>query len=596
MKHIFRKLTSFLLIAALAACLLAALATPALAASVRTKTITLNYTGTVKVNLGETLQLKATLKPANSTESIRWNCASTRIATVSQDGLVTPVSPGTVTVAARSGTKRAAVKIKVVDPTVPTKITLDKTGTVKLYLGEALSLTPTVLPATAVQDIAWNVSNWSLATVENGVVTPLKPGKITVAARTVNKLRAAVKVQIIDPTMPTSIKLDKSGTVKLPIAGKLRLNPSIKPDTADRDVNWKSSNKKVATVSEDGVVTGVNTGTVTITAATPRGGLKASVKIKVYDDYTAPVPVPQGYSSPYVIYVCKPTHTLAVIGRDANGEYSKTLRVFPTGTGKNGKTKVGTFTIQKKERWHCWGSTYSPYASRHSGGLYIHGPIYSSKSSNSLKPGTYNAVGTNCSSGCLRTTSGCAAWVYYNCPAGTMVLITDNSRFSAKRPKSISGSKDPTDPGSNPEIPVTGFSLAPTDLFLEQGEARAIHVSDVQPSNNSTGGKFVYKSSDTSVATVSADGMITAVGPGSARITVTADDVLGWSEAISIAVTAPVEDAGDVLSADEALDIEDEPSEITEAVEFNGLSVVPEPVEEESTEAVQDIDVPADAE
>ena len=66
--------------------------------------------------------------------------------------------------------------------------------------------------------------------------------------------------------------------------------------------------------------------------------------------------------------------------------------------------------------------------------------------------------------------------------------------------------------------------------------------------------------------------------------------------AISIAVTAPVEDAGDVLSADEALDIEDEPSEITEAVEFNGLSVVPEPVEEESTEAVQDIDVPADAE
>ena len=596
MKHMFRKLTSFLLIAALAACLVAVLATPALAATVKTKAITLDRTGTIKLNLGETLQLKATLKPATSTESIRWNSSPKSVAIVSEDGLVTPLSPGTVTVAARSGTKRAAVKIKVVDPTIPTKITLDKTGTVKLYLGETLSLTPTVLPDTAVQDVAWNVSDWSLATIENGVVTPLKAGKITVAARTVNKLRAAVKVQIIDPTMPTSIKLDRTGTVKLPIAAKLRLNPTIKPDTADKDVTWKSSNKKVATVSADGVVTGVNVGTVTITATTPRGGKQASVKIKVYDDYTAPVPVPSGYSSPYVIYVCKPTHTLAVIGRDANGEYSKTLRVFPTGTGKNGKTKVGTFTIQKKERWHCWGSTYSPYASRHSGGLYIHGPIYSSKSSSSLKPGTYNAIGTDCSSGCLRTTSGCAAWVYYNCPAGTMVLITDNSRFSAKRPKSISGSKDPTDPGSNPEIPVTGFSLAPTDLFLEQGEARAIFVSNVLPTNNSTGGKFIYKSSDTSVATVSAAGMITAVGPGSARITVTADDVLGWSETISIAVTAPVEDDGEALSADEALDVVDEPAEITEAVEFNGLSVVPEPVDEESVEVVGDIDAPADAE
>ena len=59
-----------------------------------------------------------------------------------------------------------------------------------------------------------------------------------------------------------------------------------------------------------------------------------------------------------------------------------------------------------------------------------------------------------------------------------------------------------------------------------------------------------------------------------------------------------IDPAKDVIEwqLNEVLDINDEPAEITEAVEFNGLSVVPEPVDEESVEVVGDIDAPADAE
>ena len=58
-----------------------------------------------------------------------------------------------------------------------------------------------------------------------------------------------------------------------------QLKATLDKNATDK-VTWSSSNKKVATVDKNGVVTAVKKGTVTITAKTS-GGKKATCKVTV---------------------------------------------------------------------------------------------------------------------------------------------------------------------------------------------------------------------------------------------------------------------------------------------------------------------------
>ena len=139
--------------------------------------------------------------------------------------------------------------------------------------------------------------------------------------------------------------------------------------------------------------------------------------------------------SPYFIYVEKGAHTLSVFEKDAYGLYTKRVYTWSTATGKtNLLTPVGTFAVGEKEEWHTWpAKTVSLYATKyyssdnHYGGLFIHGPIYGYKAFYSLFENSARKIGTNCSSGCLRTETEAAYFVYEMCPEGTMVRIVEGS-------------------------------------------------------------------------------------------------------------------------------------------------------------------------
>ena len=242
----------------------------------------LDREGTVTLNMGSRLTLYATLQPAGATRSLTWTSSSTKIATVDANGVVTPIKEGTVTITVKTHNgKKDTVKVKVVDPYKPTAVVLNREGTVTLNMGSRLTLYATLQPATATRSLTWTSSSTKIATVDaNGVVTPIKEGTVTITVKTHNGKYDTVKVKVVDPYKPTGVYLDREGTVVLRMGSSLTLKATLQPAGATRNLTWTSSSTKVATVDQNGVVTGIKEGTVTITVKT-HNGKKDTVKVKV---------------------------------------------------------------------------------------------------------------------------------------------------------------------------------------------------------------------------------------------------------------------------------------------------------------------------
>ena len=133
-------------------------------------------------------------------------------------------------------------------------------------------------------------------------------------------------------------------------------------------------------------------------------------------------------ASPYFIYVEKGSHTITIFGKDANGKYTVPRKTFLTATGRTASlTPVGDFTILGKEKWHSWGNSYSPYCCKYYGNLFFHGPIYGQKNFGTLSINSVFQIGTNASSGCMRTTVQAAYFIYQFCWVGTNVKIVNGS-------------------------------------------------------------------------------------------------------------------------------------------------------------------------
>ena len=483
----------------------------------------------------------------------------------------------------------------------PTSVKLDHSGTITLTLGETLTLNATLYPGTATSKLTWKSTKRKVATVSGGVVTAKKVGTTTVTVTTRNKKKAKVKIKVIDPYKPSKVYLDKTGTQTMLVTQGMQLTAALYPETAQSTLKWKSSNKKVAIVNQNGYVGALTPGRCTITVTT-RNKKKAKVKLRVIDDGKQRITAPPGYTLPYIIYACKNSHTIAILARDDNGEWTRVVRLYPTGMGRKNVTDVGFFTLKKKERWHKWGSGYSPYACKLSIGIYLHGPIYKRKNHNTIRPSYYNCIGTNCSSGCIRTICGCAAWVYYNCPVGTHVIVAQNSRFSTPRPPKIGkkAKRDPSDPGNNTEIFITGFAVDPGALTLNQGTAQALTPTLISPANANTKG-FTFSSDNNGVATVSPDGVVTAVGGGTATISVTAADDYACTVRVPVTVyaAAPAAEAQEIPSArleadsDESLTAALDAEAATDADE--GLSMeIALPEAEETAPADEAVDAQAE--
>ena len=243
----------------------------------------------LKIQRGTSETLEATVQPATTNiKDLTWTSSAPEIASVDQTGKVTAHKLGEadITVTTVDGGHTAVCKVTVIQKV--TGVTLDKESA-SLRIGEeTLQLNAVVEPSDASdKSLLWTSSEAGVASVsETGLVTPLAPGETVITVTTVDgEFSATCTVTVIQPVI--SITLNET-SININPDMTFELVAQINPDNAsDKTLEWKSSDETVATVDQNGVVTGVETGVgreAVITVTSKDSGVYATCIVRVTKD------------------------------------------------------------------------------------------------------------------------------------------------------------------------------------------------------------------------------------------------------------------------------------------------------------------------
>lgn len=198
---------------------------------------------------GAAVTLSAT---TNLTGDITWKSSDAKVATVDAKGNVKAVNAGTATITATLGKVSATFTVTVKNLSITAKA-----DSSVIYTKSKTTTKINVVKDGVTGNTTFRSSNKKVATVSaNGTVKAKKAGKVNITVQ-VGNYKHIVKITVKKPTM----KLTKS-SAKLKKGKKVTIKVKAAPVSK---VTFKSSNKKVATVSSKGVVKAKKKGTATIT-------------------------------------------------------------------------------------------------------------------------------------------------------------------------------------------------------------------------------------------------------------------------------------------------------------------------------------------
>lgn len=244
---------------------------------------------------------KTELKGELALGEVVWFSGNTKVATVSNQGVITAKGPGKATIKAISddgGNKSATYNVTVLQPV--TKITIS--GPDKVAAGKGVALVAQVKPANASnKKVAWSIDGDGKVRINaaNGKITTTKDaaGTYTVTATAVDELGAApatYAITIVDEEISkidlnerkltlfppnTSATQNTRVALKATVTGKK--NGAVQTLTNPL-ITWYSSAPSVASVDSDGNVIAKAPGKATITcAATDGSNKKATCAVTV---------------------------------------------------------------------------------------------------------------------------------------------------------------------------------------------------------------------------------------------------------------------------------------------------------------------------
>ena len=396
--------------------------------------ISLDKSESFTLSKGSKDKLNVIANPTGSLEgkTVAWSTSNKDVVKVDQSGNIEAVGKGTATITATVEGKIASVQVTVNNPLK--SISLNKTE-LALRKGKTEKLSVTYHPEDADEkDVTWTSSNPAVATVTDGKVDALKDGTTVITAAVGDKTATCTVTVKEEPLQ--SISLNKT-SMELVKTENETLEVTYNPvdTTDDKTVTWTSANTGVATV-ENGVVTGVGVGTTTITATV--GNKTATCDITV----TSPL---KGIKvNPADVTVLK------------NQSQTVSVEYLPADT-----------TDDKTITWSIDNSKIADIAA-----------------------------------------NGAEVTITGKKQGAVVVTATSANGFTSTCKVEVK------------EVPITAIKLDVTSKKLESGEIQTVNV-EYLPADTTDEKAVTWKSSNTDVATVDENGVITAVAGGQADITAT---------------------------------------------------------------------------
>jgi len=241
------------------------------------------------------LDLKAYLKLLNTTTDqldtdVTYTASADEIASVGPDGVVTFNGTGTTNVKSEYKGQVITFTFHITDSTTPDPVKIDYTATaeksIEVTEGEAyptslvdyIELTKGGAPAD-ITSVTWSSNDDSVAKVDGGVVTGLKPGTAVITATTVDGYYVTFTVKV-NPKALANVALKAPGTnvINLTLDSAVNASKDLSElvesttvPTADvKGFTWSSDNTDVA-VAANGTVKAVNPGLAMVTVTAPDG-------------------------------------------------------------------------------------------------------------------------------------------------------------------------------------------------------------------------------------------------------------------------------------------------------------------------------------
>lgn len=503
------------------------------------------------VGVGDTTRLTATVLPANaSNKVVSWKSSDPSVAVVSSTGLVTGIGPGTavITVTTAEGSKTAVALIRAANIPV-TSVVIDS-ATATVGVNNTKKLTATVSPANATNKaVNWSSSDTTVIKVDaNGLLTGKAPGTATITvttqdgSKTASIIATSANILLNNVTLSkTALTLGKGDTATI----KAGVSPANASNTA---IGWTSTDTTIATVNSAGFITALKAGSATITAtAMDSGHVAGSLPLTVIDPGSCGLLQNNGFESGFVNWI-RSSADAAYITDSVPLVHSGLKAVVISGQSTpsinynapipvSGGTEI-TFTAWGKiagspnpanasqlllPYWAGIGIDYLDSAGNKISGESNQFQVYSSAAP-AILPSSYtkfNVITRVAPAG----TASVGIWAS---KAGPGYFFLDDLCIT---------------------LNVTSVSLDADSVTLLTGAARQVN-STVLPAN-ATDKSLIWISTDTTVATVTATGLVTAIAPGNAGVIAiaAADTTKRDSVAIRVTNTVKAYNVGDTVNA-----------------------------------------------
>ena len=467
----------------------------------------------------DTFQLKPRIADDTAT-AFSYRSGNSSIVQVSDSGLITACGFGETTVVVSTHNGVSAI-CHVTVLRAPRSVSV--TGVLALSVGDTLQTNVVLQPADSAGGVIYTSSNPNVMTISaGGRITGCAVGTANLTVTTFNGRSTSRRVNVYPAPEKISAVND---SITIGVGEKRALEAWLEPATARSSLTYASSAKKNVTVDENGTITGVRAGTATITITT-YNGKKDTVKVTVK-------------KAPGKVSLNAEALTL---GWDARNDRGETFNLNATVSSGS----AGACEFVSSDPWVARvDSRTGKVTARAPGECVITVTAYNGATAECRVTVEAAATGLELTDELLLGVG--QSYALEPVRVGGVSRLTYTSSDSAVVSVSQSGALAAHKAGAA-TVTVSTFNgcqasvqvevrPAPGKLTLAQrsatiGVGGEFQIVPVIPEGTAAG--FTYKSGKAAVASVSADGVVTGVGPGTTTITVKAHN--GRTNTFSITV------------------------------------------------------------